>query len=144
MLFEWAIEIISIAPAAFVLELLVFFNAPVDFPLPTSVDWQEDSVFGQLDFAILITPTWAFMRQKFIVEYAHPNALILKSFELSYFFILKLLVIEIDVVDSAIYRISPILFVHKSFFVIRLSKIPRILAVVIKCVQEVEHFRILF
>lgn len=84
------------------------------------------------------------MRQKFIVEYAHPNALILKSFKLPYLFILKLLVIKIKFICSAIYRISPILFINIiAMFIIRLSRI-LVLAVVIKCVQEVEYFGFFF
>ena len=144
MLFEWAIKIVSVAPASLVLELLVLFDAPVDFPLPASVNRQQDRVFGQLDFTVLVTPPWALVRQEFVVEYTHPDALILVSFELSNLFIFKLLVIEIKVVYSAINRISPILLIQKAFFTVLFIRLSRILALVIECVKKVKHLIIFF
>jgi len=65
-----------------IIELRINLDDPVGLPLPASLGWQEDALFGYFMLSCFIAPNWSFMRKDGVFEDAHPHSLVLVDFEL--------------------------------------------------------------
>lgn len=65
-----------------IIELGINLDDPVGLPLPGSLWWQEDALFGYFMLACFIAPNWSFMWKDGVFEDAHPHSLVLIDFKL--------------------------------------------------------------
>ena len=92
------------------MEIGVDLHDPLGLPLPVTVDGEEDGVTRQFELAVLVAPIRPLVREQYVLENTHPNALILIRLKLAHIvFVVVILVFDVHGVSFVLRLPIPLL-----------------------------------